>query len=57
MSNGTLEGFYEWCKEKGHFRANETVDRYRAMLLTEENTDVIKNDGKDIKRVNGAGTG
>ena len=57
MSNGTLEGFYEWCKEKGHYRANETVDRYRAMLLTEESIDVIKNDSKSFKRVNGGGTG
>ena len=44
MDNGTLEGFYEWCKEKGHYRANETVDRYRAMLLTDEGKDMEKED-------------
>lgn len=28
----TLQGFYLWCKQVGHYQCHEAVDRYRKIL-------------------------
>lgn len=52
-SKASLEGFYQWTVQLGHYSATEAVERYRKMMREKESDNGTKNEDRDSNREDG----
>ena len=59
MKTDTLEGFYDWAKDIGHYRAVEAVERYRKSLTDVCHCAMCSDERRQAekKKIHGDGTG